>query len=190
MKGQVLDYSVQTNSGLISGEDGTRYTFIGSEWRETVTPSRGMRVDFETQGTDAISVYRTAGTATAGGSISEAFGGEKNKLVAGLLGIFLGWVGAHKFYLGFRRPARIQAAIGGGGLLALIVFSFILSPIALAAGGYSALGFVAVLGILGTIGWLVMAGAGVIGLIEGIMYLTKSDDVFEQIYVTGKKQWF
>ena len=40
MNGQVLDYSVQTNSGLISGDDGTRYTFIGAEWKETVTPSR------------------------------------------------------------------------------------------------------------------------------------------------------
>lgn len=31
---------------------------------------------------------------------------------------------------------------------------------------------------------------GVIGLIEGIMYLTKSDDEFAQTYIVGKKKWF
>ena len=187
MNGQVLDYTTQTNSGIISGDDGSRYNFIGSEWKETVNPSRGMRVDFESQGDNAVSIYRLVGASTPGGSISDAFSGEKNKLVAGLLGIFLGWIGAHKFYLGFSRPARLQAAIGGGGFLAMIVFSVILTPIAFAAGVYAAVAF---LGILATLGWLVMAAMGVVGLIEGIMYLTKSDDAFDQIYVVAKKQWF
>lgn len=31
---------------------------------------------------------------------------------------------------------------------------------------------------------------GVIGLVEGILYLTKSDDEFVSTYVTGKKPWF
>ena len=31
---------------------------------------------------------------------------------------------------------------------------------------------------------------GIIGLIEGIMYLTKSDQEFYQIYVVQKKDWF
>jgi len=31
---------------------------------------------------------------------------------------------------------------------------------------------------------------GVIGLIEGIIYLTKSDDEFNATYVAGKKKWF
>jgi hypothetical protein len=31
---------------------------------------------------------------------------------------------------------------------------------------------------------------GVIGLVEGIMYLTKSDEEFDQIYVDGRKDWF
>ena len=69
----------------------------------------------------------------------------------------------------------------------LLVFYVILTPIAFAVGVYAAAAF---LGVLGTIGWLVMAAMGVVGLIEGIMYLTKSDDAFEQIYVVDKKQWF
>ena len=31
---------------------------------------------------------------------------------------------------------------------------------------------------------------GLIGLIEGIIYLTKSDEEFYQIYVVQKKAWF
>jgi TM2 domain-containing membrane protein YozV len=31
---------------------------------------------------------------------------------------------------------------------------------------------------------------GIIGLIEGIMYLTKSDEEFHQTYVVDKKAWF
>ncbi len=38
---------------------------------------------------------------------------------------------------------------------------------------------------------LVTCGAGsVIGLIEGIIYLTKSDDEFVRIYQVEKKGWF
>ena len=31
---------------------------------------------------------------------------------------------------------------------------------------------------------------GIIGLIEGIMYLTKSDDEFHNAYMASKKGWF
>lgn len=31
---------------------------------------------------------------------------------------------------------------------------------------------------------------GIIGLVEGIIYLTKSDEEFVATYVTGKKGWF
>ena len=31
---------------------------------------------------------------------------------------------------------------------------------------------------------------GIIGLIEGIIYLTKSDEEFNEIYIVGQKEWF
>lgn len=31
---------------------------------------------------------------------------------------------------------------------------------------------------------------GIIGLIEGILYLTKSDEEFYQLYAVQKKEWF
>jgi len=38
--------------------------------------------------------------------------GAKSKLVAGLLGIFLGWLGIHNFYLGHTKKAVAQLLIG------------------------------------------------------------------------------
>ncbi|MBM6618917.1 TM2 domain-containing protein [Bacillus suaedaesalsae] len=65
----------------------------------------------------------------------------KSRIVAGILGILLGSLGIHKFYLG-----KI-----GMGILYLI-FSWTGIP-------------------------------GIIGLIEGILYLVKSDEEFQAKYV-------
>ncbi|MEQ8850792.1 MAG: TM2 domain-containing protein [Phycisphaerales bacterium] len=37
---------------------------------------------------------------------------------------------------------------------------------------------------------LVSSVVGVIGLVEGIMYLTKSDEEFVATYINGKRPWF
>lgn len=46
---------------------------------------------------------------------------------------------------------------------------------------------VTLLGAIIVVGPMVM---GIIGLIEGIIYLTKSDQDFVATYVDGKKGWF
>jgi TM2 domain-containing membrane protein YozV len=38
--------------------------------------------------------------------------GQKSRLVAGLLGIFLGWLGIHNFYLGYTVKGLIQLCLG------------------------------------------------------------------------------
>lgn len=80
--------------------------------------------------------------------------GAEKKIVAGILGILLGGLGIHKFYLGYTKE----------GVIMLLVSI-------LTCG----------------IGWTVM---WVIGLIEGIIYLTKPDEDFVATYITGKKGWF
>lgn len=77
--------------------------------------------------------------------------GADKKLVAGILGILLGSLAIHKFYLGFTKEAVI-----------LLVVSIV---------------------TCGMAGW-------VVGLIEGIIYLTKSDEEFVQTYIVDKKPWF
>lgn len=46
-------------------------------------------------------------------------------------------------------------------------------------------------GIIQLVATIVTCGfASLIGLIEGILYLTKSDQEFESTYITNKKGWF
>lgn len=87
---------------------------------------------------------------------------DKQKVVAGLLAILLGSFGAHKFYLGYKNEGII--------LLAVYLSGFVLTFLA--------------------IGALWVWVPGVIGLIEGILYLTKTDEEFYATYVAGRKPWF
>ena len=79
---------------------------------------------------------------------------SNKKLAAGLLAIFLGFFGVHKFVLGYNTA----------GLIMLLVT-------------------VLTCGIAGFV-------MGVIGIIEGIIYLTKSPEEFDAIYLQNSKEWF
>ena len=81
---------------------------------------------------------------------------EKSKVAAGLLALFLGALGIHKFYLGYTTQGVIMILC-------------------------------TVLGALLIVGPFVM---GIISLVEGIIYLTKTDADFDAIYVKGNKGWF
>ncbi|SIR89676.1 hypothetical protein SAMN02745664_10652 [Moraxella cuniculi DSM 21768] len=39
MQGKILDYSIQTNTGIITADDGNRYKFSGEQWRIATPPS-------------------------------------------------------------------------------------------------------------------------------------------------------
>ena len=156
MKGQVLDFSVQTSSGVITGSNGSRYKFCGSEWMEDTPPFRGMSVDFEVQGTNAVAVYRALT-----GTVTGTTPGSKNKITAGVLAIILGGFGVHKFYLGYIGPGLINLLVNTIGIF-VTIFMLCIPNLALY----------------------------IIAAVEGILYLTKSDEEFEQTYVVGKRPWF
>lgn len=108
MQGQILDYSIQSNSGVITTKEGQRYQFEGSEWKDASLPSRGMEVDFDVDANNqAIGVYkalRSSNTVKLGSTGSKG----KSRIVAGVLALFLGGYGIHKFYLGITVPGIIN----------------------------------------------------------------------------------
>ena len=74
MKGNVLDFSVQTNSGIISGDDQNRYMFAGTDWRGENAPKSGDRVDFDIDlDGDAILVFNALGETQIQQNISDQF---------------------------------------------------------------------------------------------------------------------
>ncbi len=93
-------------------------------------------------------------------SAKEAFdkaSGDNKKILAGILGVLLGWLGVHKFILGYNKEGAILLVLGILGFFTCGITSAI---------------------------------SGIIGLIEGIIYLTKSDEEFYNTYQVGKKPWF
>ena len=82
----------------------------------------------------------------------------KDHVAAGLLAIFLGVFGVHKFYLGYHTTGFIML-------------------------GVTILGSLLTIGIAAGVVWL-------IGVIEGIIYLTKNQSEFEQLYVFNKREMF
>ena len=79
------------------------------------------------------------------------------------------------------RSKRTSAGICGILLGALGVHKFVL--------GYTTEGLIMLLGSVLTCG-LGAVPFGIIGLIEGIIYLTKSDDEFAATYMMSKRGWF
>ena len=90
---------------------------------------------------------------------------ECNKIVAGLLGILLGGLGIHKFIMGYTKEGVIMLLVT---LVGAPIVTFMTCGI-------------------GAIAFFAMP---IIGLIEGIIYLTKSDEDFIKTYVEGRKGWF
>lgn len=79
------------------------------------------------------------------------------------------------------RSKRTSAGICGILLGALGVHKFVL--------GYTTEGLIMLLGSILTCG-LGAVPFGIIGLIEGIIYLTKSDVEFDATYLRSKRGWF
>ena len=98
MKGRILDYSIQANQGVISGDDGERYSFIGIAWKGSAPPKSGDYVDFAVQDGQADNVYMVPGASGSGSPVLG--GGTKNRMTAAVLAFFLGYLGIHQFYLG------------------------------------------------------------------------------------------
>jgi TM2 domain-containing membrane protein YozV/DNA-directed RNA polymerase subunit RPC12/RpoP len=85
------------------------------------------------------------------------------KIAAGICGILLGALGIHKFVLGFNSAGAIMLS---AYLLCLFGTCLI---------------FVPLVGVF---------AIQVIGIVEGVLYLTKSDEEFYQAYAIERREWF
>ncbi len=96
----------------------------------------------------------------------------KSATVAGLLGIFLGAVGAHNWYLGEKQKGIIHCCLAGSGILITVIASVVLPSVM----SFSALlTYAWVFSLLGVLSAAVMSGNALWGLIEGIIILAQGD---------------
>jgi TM2 domain-containing membrane protein YozV len=90
--------------------------------------------------------------------------GAEKKIAAGICGIVLGGLGIHKFVMGYTQEGVILLSVYLVSIILAIVTCGIATPLVLIP--------------------------SVVGIIEGIIYLTKSDEEFVQTYIVNKKPWF
>jgi TM2 domain-containing membrane protein YozV len=103
MRGQVLGVDTRTGDGIVTGEDGRRYSFKPLDWAARGEPAVGMQVDFETHESRALSIFPVPGTSpppVAAAPRSEVDLGDRNKYIAALIAFLIGPLGIHRFYLG------------------------------------------------------------------------------------------
>ena len=158
----VMNYDQQGH--LSWATDGTR-SWVGSK---TQTPAASLSVATVAAGVPAA--FQRAVLAQAqtyaplvrwdGQPLPPDF--AQKKAAAGICGILLGAFGIHKFILGY--------AGEGVTMLVITLVSFALSLV-----------------LIGVFGVMAMA---IIGFIEGIIYLTKSDQEFVATYGVNKRGWF
>ena len=91
---------------------------------------------------------------------------ESKRMVAGILGIFLGSIGIHKFYLGYTTEGVIWIVAS----VFVWVMSLILSCLIIGAFTF----------------WIPF----IIAFVEGLIYITKSDEEFIETYQLNKRAWF
>ncbi|MDD3009145.1 MAG: TM2 domain-containing protein [Arcobacter sp.] len=118
MRGKILDFSIQESKGIILADNGERFNFVTAEWKGTKSPSINQVVDFSTNNEMAEAIY----------SVSNE--GSKSKIVAGILALFLGGFGIHKFYLGCTASGIIMLVVFLFGFILLGIPSFIIGLIA------------------------------------------------------------
>lgn len=87
---------------------------------------------------------------------------ESKRVIAGILALFFGALGVHKFVLGYERE--------GGLLLVLTAVGIATTCI--------------------VVGIPIICATAIVSFVEGIIYLTKTDEEFYQEYQVNKKPWF
>ena len=105
MRGQILVISDEKQAGAIATPDGQRVMFRLADWQDVVPPQRGMEVEFNLDENKRVRQVQLAMPSPSpqqhqqqpARSLAQE---PKRKAVLTLFALFLGWAGAHRFYMG------------------------------------------------------------------------------------------
>lgn len=100
---------------------------------------------------------------------------SRKKILAGVLGLLCGGLGVHKFVLGNTGAGIAMMATGIGSYAMNLLLALV---------GPSATWPLPLFLILS------MFAIGLIGFIEGVIYLARSDADFYYTYIASRKNWF
>jgi TM2 domain-containing membrane protein YozV/cold shock CspA family protein len=159
MRGQIFVFNEQKEVGAIATSEGQRMLFHISDWQDVVPPEKGMAVEFTLEGGNRARLVQMALPETIAPSAAPQPAARlaptpKRKPVLTLWAIFLGMLGAHRFYMG----------AWGWGLVQLL--GLLLIPALLAL-------------LLPALGGLLYVAVVVFTWVEVIRYIWMSDAAFD-----------
>lgn len=97
MEGTILGIDNSTQTVAIKTATGSRCYFPISEWKGATPPEVGMTVDYDSASEGQASIVYPTGRKVP---LINDVKPSKTKTTTTLLALFLGGIGAHKFYLG------------------------------------------------------------------------------------------
>jgi hypothetical protein len=162
MRGQVLE--VTAAGGMILGEDGQRYKFMGTDWKSAVAGVDGTEVDFVAVGERATQVYSVRAVGANWQAASRPTSGAGNS-------VLLGWLGIGCLVLSFVMPVLPVA----GALL----FGLVGASSAKANGNETGL----LLSRIAWIGAVVLMAIGVVALVWFTAYAWPFFEVMWQVFI-------
>lgn len=85
-KGSIINFNIQTGTGIITGDNGIRYNFVSASWGSTtVLPAIGLTVEFIASGLNAHDIYPLVVKAQHGNpSSSEYYRSSDNTMISGV----------------------------------------------------------------------------------------------------------
>lgn len=113
MIGQIESYDPEAKTGVIKSDEAL-FEFKADDWVAAALPETGDDVSFEAEGNTAVNVNLVGAYLAKPEAV-------KYRYLAAVLGLVLGGIGAHRFYLGYYWIGLAQLALtfvtGGFGLL-------------------------------------------------------------------------
>ena len=127
MRGEILSYDTTAGTGLISGDDGARYSFVSSGLQSPAVPAAGVRVDFVPEGAEATQILILTGAPSTVG-VAGGLSATTDSTVAGFdwQKLFLSFEGRTRrshFWIGWLILLGVGVVAGWlpiiGGLISL-----------------------------------------------------------------------
>ncbi|MGZ5049600.1 MAG: TM2 domain-containing protein [Methylobacter sp.] len=103
MIGHIESYDPDSQTGVIKSEE-KFFAFHLDDWAAVAAPEVGDDVNFDTDDSSAINVNLV-------GAYLEPPKAVKYKYLAVALAVLFGWLGGHRFYLGYYRVASMQITL-------------------------------------------------------------------------------
>lgn len=101
--GQIESYDSEKQTGIVKSQDDF-FEFDANSWQSKLQPDAGDEVTFDVNDGVVLNMRLVA-------EILKPVEAVKRKSVATLLALFLGFSGAHRFYLGYYKLGLAQIAV-------------------------------------------------------------------------------